>query len=1030
YLGPTSVSMHFSSRFSPMIPRQRIWLSAFPLPPVPDPPGERDRPRTWNWQSEPEQWARSLRQQLNAQLLLVPEEKKVGPSPDEASSDALESWNSVLVLENEEQPWASERKQKQLLKSMIEAEKPTVLQLLLAELRTLFSAVLQDRSPAAWHYLHAVLGLLPPYRSLLCGHLDLLPFLEQLYRWAPWVQSQLQLDLLDAIDQAFPPDTSLLASASHTDCHLQKQRFQHGLPYPACPLVQARWDGQQVEKELATWLRPLTLPELQHCLGIVGAEVALEETQWLDSLSLLPLALATDIPVQYESSGADKAEKELAGRETRSQADQEVPGEEPFQKRSTDFLLETSLPGSHVMNILQMEKYLKKIHFLYLNVAPSRYFRPYNLMVVPPNKVNPEHYIFSPFGILHIHPVEGSDTMTLGTWHRHSVLWQQLQFIPFFKNCLVRKALTRWKKSMKLQGLHQRRILLGSHLLLAVPHFGAGLLHISRLLQELRSVSWLPREPDQSYELLELQRALAKENHKALRLLRRCLHLCTVILQMGLQERVQRCKKIGRNQGSVYLRRIQCQELEQRLKQTEAWLLQLGHLARLVDYMICQSLVSIVEEEITSFVANILQAPRQKPFLTAQLVFDNCGQLSHAPSIEKMIQILTGGLQSVKASALQVMQSADLQISWDSLYSQEDEEDNLNTKFLTSKFQGQPSDAVRIFCGRDIGLVWPWKSFPNTGTLEVRGYRLRGQYLPSNYRQLQEDLDNNSRIQQAVTIQQTLMEGMLCEVQEFCREYHWITDIYEFLQAWGSQQLEAMRGCPIKNYITLVSHLNGWQARVSNMPIELLTKGKLLLLSCREVQAEMESKLDNIRKDILAQVQDECWRRSQQLMAELTDFMQIFQTINSDIDAIARCSQKLNEANEQYIELEDRMEYIRSLHELIRNHFSLFSAENEALDISLLDTWEAFQFEKSQASEFLLSKRHAIVPKLQQMMAAALAELDGLLEKALSGPFMDPAQEQRSTERQLISLERQFQNTASHLSELHHAYATFTGTEH
>ncbi|KAM9658950.1 dynein heavy chain domain-containing protein 1 [Trichechus inunguis] len=1050
---------------------------SYPKPKGPSPPihpglgqtGEVQQPRTWNWQSEPEQWARSLRQQLNAQLLLVTEEKNVGPSPDEASSDALESWNSVLVLEKEEQPWASERKQKQLLRAVIEAEKPTVLELLLAEIQTLFSAVLQDGSPAAWHYLHAVLGLLPPYRSLLCHHLDLLPFLEQLYRWAPWVQSQLQLDLLDAIEQAFPPDTSLLASTSHTDCHLQKQRFQHGLPYPACPFVQARWDGQQVEKELATWLRPLTLPELQHSLGIVGAEVALEETRWLDSLSLLPLALATDIPVQYESSGTDNAEEEPVGRETRSQVDREVSGENIFQKRSTDFLPETSLLGSRVMNILQTEKYLKKIHFLYLNVAPSRYFRPYNLMVVPPNKVNPEHYIFSPFGILHIHPVEGSDTMTLGTWHRHSVLWQQLQFIPFFKNWLVRKALTCWKKSVKLQGLHHRQILLGNHLLLAVPHFGAGLLHISRLLQELRSVSWLPQELDQSYELLELQQALAKENHKALRLLRRCLHLCTAILQLvhkdtyhmqqGLQERVQSCK-IGRNQGSIYLQRVQCQELEQRLKQAEAWLLQLGYLARLVDYMICQSLVSIVEEEITSFVANILQAPRKKPFLTAQLVFDSCGQLSHAPSIEKMIQILKGGLQSVKASILQVMQSADLQISWDSLYSQaEDEEDNLNTKFLTSKFQGQPSDAVHIFCGQDIGLVWPWKSLPNTGTLEVRGYRLQGQYLTPNYKQLQEDLDNNPRIQQAMTIQQTLMEGMLCEVQEFCREYHWVTDIYEFLQAWGSQQLEAMRGCPIKNYVTLVSHLNVWQARVSSMPIELLTKGKLLLLSCREVQAEMESRLDNIRKDILAQVQDECWSRTQQLMTELTDFMQIFQTINSDIHAIARCSQKLNEANEQYVELEDRMEYIRSLHELIRNHFSLFSAENEALDISvrgqfrespipptspphkkhlldcpllasqLLDTWEAFQFEKSQASEFLLSKRHAIVPKLQQLMAAALAELDGLLEKALSGPFMDPAQEQRSTERQLISLERQFQNTASHLSELHHAYVTFTGDE-
>lgn len=295
-----------------------------------------------------------------------------------------------------------------------------------------------------------------------------------------------------------------------------------------------------MEEELATWLRPLTLPELQHSLGIVGAEVALEEAHWLDGLSLLPLALATDIPVQYESNGTEYTEEEPGGRrETKSRLDSEVAGKKTFQKSSTGFLPGTSLLGSQAMTILKTERNLKKIHFLYLNVAPNRYFRPYSLVVVPPNKVNPEHYIFSPFGILHMHPVEGSETMTLGTWHRHCVLWQQLQFIPFFKYCLLRKALACWKKSVKLQGLARCRTFLGKHLLFVIPHFGAGLLHISRLLQELRSVSWLPQEPDQSYQLVDLQQALARENYKALRLLCRCLHLCTSILQTKKTKRTQ-----------------------------------------------------------------------------------------------------------------------------------------------------------------------------------------------------------------------------------------------------------------------------------------------------------------------------------------------------------------------------------------------------------------------------------------------------------------------------------------------------------
>ena len=58
-----------------------------------------------------------------------------------------------------------------------------------------------------------------------------------------------------------------------------------------------------------------------------------------------------------------------------------------------------------------------------------------------------------------------------------------------------------------------------------------------------------------------------------------------------------------------------------------------------------------------------------------------------------------------------------------------------------------------------------------------------------------------------------------------------------------------------------------------------------------------ESKLVNIRKDILEQVQNECQSRSQQLITELTGFMKAFQTISSDIHSIAWCSQKVGAPN-------------------------------------------------------------------------------------------------------------------------------------
>lgn len=84
----------------------------------------------------------------------------------------------------------------------------------------------------------------------------------------------------------------------------------------------------------------------------------------------------------------------------------------------------------------------------------------------------------------------------------------------------------------------------------------------------------------------------------------------------------------------------------------------------------------------------------------------------------------------------------------------EEDEEGLNTEILMPKSQ---SDAVQIFCGPNVGLVWPWKSHTITEALEVRGHRLRSQYSPPNYKQLQTDLHNNPQIQQALAIQQALL---------------------------------------------------------------------------------------------------------------------------------------------------------------------------------------------------------------------------------------------------------------------------------
>jgi hypothetical protein len=54
-------------------------------------------------------------------------------------------------------------------------------------------------------------------------------------------------------------------------------------------------------------------------------------------------------------------------------------------------------------------------------------------------QVNPEHYVFSTFGVLHVYPDQPAESMSLSDWQREAVLWTAVSNIPFFKNFLVLK---------------------------------------------------------------------------------------------------------------------------------------------------------------------------------------------------------------------------------------------------------------------------------------------------------------------------------------------------------------------------------------------------------------------------------------------------------------------------------------------------------------------------------------------------------------------------------------------------------------
>ncbi|XP_044881276.1 dynein heavy chain domain-containing protein 1 isoform X2 [Mauremys mutica] len=934
---------------------------------------------------------------------------------------------------------------------------PQHLDALVAELVAVFAKVLQRSSRSAWLHLLDVLQLLSPFREQLRCREELLPYLESVcYQYHRSQALVSDLDVLGAMGQAFPRDHSeLCAHPLSAHCrdpvppaNLLPVGSEPAFAGQPCPFVLE----QEVEEPAAVFQPgPVSLQELQRCVGLVGMELAQDETQWKSSLGLMSLALGTEVPVKYCCAKLRLLPD--PGREAAAPPPQVVEGEQGFSWQS--------LTGLRAAEIFVRNRHLGKINFVYLNIAPNRHFRPYDLVVVPKRQANSQHYVFSPFGVLHVHPEEGAEALTLGEWHREATLWQLLQCIPFFRHCLVRKAFACWWQNVKHLQLLRRQEALGKHLLLAVPHFGAALLHISRLLQELRSVHWLPQDDSKCYTFPELQRALAQENGRARGLLRRFLTLCSAILELvrddtyktvhGLQTQVQRYK-LYVTKESLYKQRVHYRDLERRLKEAEFWMQRLGSLAQLVNLLTCQNLVSIVQEEVTAFISNVMKAngTMRKAVLRVHLVFDADSKLVPFPSSQELETSLLGALEAVVESVLQVtrtrkekpvtqpeqspgdtetLRSQDLAVvlcsPQPSALREADKEgpEALAPESPDELLQSLPAE---VLCGQEPQLVHHLDLKVIRG-LEVSGHRLRSQYPAPSREQLEQDLLSDSSIQEALASQRALLAEALSETQEICKQHTWVAEIHSFAHSWSPKQLELMKGWPAGKYVQRVVQLRAWAECVREVPSMVITCNRLLLVDCSSVQQEIVPLLDSVIKEILSLLLSETSQRSEILISQLGGVVQLYQSVSTDIFTIAKCSQKLEQYQGQMTELQERVEYVRALNEVIRQHFRSLSLDEENLENLLLDTWEAFVYQQQEASDFIVSRRLSIIAELVDSLQRARQELQELLTTATTGKFLDPSQSPRAMEQELRELHRRFQAMATRVAELCRSQRILTG---
>ncbi|XP_076800448.1 dynein heavy chain domain-containing protein 1-like [Clavelina lepadiformis] len=357
--------------------------------------------------------------------------------------------------------------------------------------------------------------------------------------------------------------------------------------------------------------KPLYLSNISKCIGNVALETITRESGWKETQNMTVAAIDVDFPAMFENTVEDAVSSSVSNEE-----DMQESAKELKQHKQKEECL--SISGRQAVELFLKHKHMHRVKFIYFNLIKNRHYRPYDLISVPRECIDPEHFIFSSFGVLHIFP-DGhhSETFTLAEWNKNAVLWTAINGIPFFRNYLITKAFRRWHANVKWRKYDKIRREIKDNLLHAVPEFGSALLHIFRLINELSEIQFLPVKPIQQFQYgigdleadihrlkLDAQNVLELFFRYAKKVVDTTKQAC--FEQLKYYERQAKHTKPLFSKESLYVQRRKRLARDKNLVQARKVTSQLPSFVTLVDQAISVHLIALARIAITEFVSSVL----------------------------------------------------------------------------------------------------------------------------------------------------------------------------------------------------------------------------------------------------------------------------------------------------------------------------------------------------------------------------------------------------------------------------------------
>ena len=256
----------------------------------------------------------------------------------------------------------------------------------------------------------------------------------------------------------------------------------------------------------------------------------------------------------------------------------------------------------------------ESVYFNYSNMEP---WNPYYLQIVPKARAEPEHFIASKFGLLHVYPDGENDLQSFADWSREATMFCLLRQIPFFRHYLLKKALWHWLRNAKRHRFKRLCIKMENSCVKFYPIFRDGLLRVQHLCEELSTVSFCTLTPLGDYTPANYSTELTLSKSKAQLLLSRYFKYCSRVITeavSSVQSLLSDLEKKRNHQPLVCdlplsLQRENNTRMEKEFQMVRHRASQISNYVALADHIVMSCLVHLARQNAGKWLHLTLEPP-------------------------------------------------------------------------------------------------------------------------------------------------------------------------------------------------------------------------------------------------------------------------------------------------------------------------------------------------------------------------------------------------------------------------------------